>query len=517
MSDDPDTKGPEASTEKLLQEVLQATSDFVGVFDPAGRARYMNWPLRSFCGFDFHQEIESMEVPWFDHYAPWAVAVLKEEGIPEALRDGTWVGETALVGWGGTEIPVSELIVVHRDASGAVHRISSVARDLTDQKRTQDTLVELVDELADLKLAMEESTIAAVTDATGALTEVNRSFCGISGYLPEELLGNTPRILNSGFHPKAFFEGLWRTILAGDVWRGEIRNRAKNGDIYWVDSVIVPRLGLDGKPVRYLLLGMDITERKRQEDELRASEARFRTLVEAARSVVVGLGPDGRVQEWNPEAERVFGCRRQEALGQPFLGRFLPPSERDRIEPMIQSVLHGEDIHDFEMEVPDPRGNPIVLLWKLARILDLDGKPMALIGMAQDISDRKAALERAVHMAHHDTLTHLPNRALFQERVDFALLGAERHPHRMGLLFLDLDRFKAINDSLGHDAAFVARKVIEALGIPAQLGPHLVSTTPSIGIALYPEHGKDVESLTKRADEAMYRAKHAGRNRFEFA
>jgi diguanylate cyclase (GGDEF)-like protein len=163
-------------------------------------------------------------------------------------------------------------------------------------------------------------------------------------------------------------------------------------------------------------------------------------------------------------------------------------------------------------------------------------------------------------MAHHDNLTHLPNRALFQERVDFALLGAERHPHRMGLLFLDLDRFKAINDSLGHDvgdlllievarrlkacvrkgdtvarlggdefvvflpdlrgredAAFVARKVIEALGIPAQLGPHLVSTTPSIGIALYPEHGKDVESLTKRADEAMYRAKHAGRNRFEFA
>lgn len=544
----------------LLQEVLRATSDFVGMFDAEGRAHFMNWPLRSFCGYDFDQEIEPREVSWFDHYAPWAAELLREEAIPAALQDGTWIGETALVGWGGSEIPVSEQIVVHRDAAGGVHRLSSVARDITDQKRTQDTLEGLIDDLADLKVAMEESTIVAVTDAEGTFTEVNRAFCEISGYSTDELLGSNPRVLNSGFHPREFFAGLWGTIQGGSVWRGEIRNRAKDGEAYWVDSVIVPRLGPDGEPRRYLLLGMDVTERKRGEEELRASETRFRTLIEAARSVVVGIRPDGRIMEWNPEAERIFGCRRQDALDQPFLERFLPPGERERLEPLIQGVLEGDYAHDFEMEVPDPHGNAATLLWNLTRILDAEGCPSALIGIAQDITERKAAAERAVYMAYHDSLTKLPNRALLRERVSFALIGAERHHGHLALLFIDMDRFKSINDTLGHDvgdlllievarrvsgcvrkgdtvarlggdefvvflpdihgredASGVAAKIIEALGRPFLLGPHEVRSSPSMGIAIFPDHGADLDTLTKRADEAMYRAKHGGRNRFEFA
>ncbi len=544
----------------LLQEVLQATSDFVGTFDPGGRAHYMNWPLRSFCGFEFGQEIAAQEVSWFDHYAPWAAELLKEEGIPAAVEDGSWIGETALIGWGGTEIPVSELIVVHRDASGGIHRISSVARDITDQKRNQDTLEGLIDDLADLKLAMEESTIVAVTDSLGHFTEVNRAFCEISGFSTDELLGSTHKVINSGFHPPEFFAGLWSTIQGGNVWRGEIRNRAKDGEIYWVDSVIVPRLDQDGAPRRYLVLGMDVTERKRGEDELRASETRFRTLIEAARSVVVGIRPDGSIMEWNPEAERIFGCRRADALGQSFMERFLPLEERIRLAPMVQGVLDGEYIHDFEMEVPDPQGNPATLLWNLTRILDSDGCPSALIGIAQDITERKAASERAVYMAHHDNLTKLPNRALLRERVAFALIGAERHGQRLALLFIDMDRFKSINDTFGHDigdlllievasrvsecvrkgdtvarlggdefvvflpdirepgdASLVAGKIIESLGRPFHLAAHEVNSSPSMGIAIYPEHGQDLDTLTKRADEAMYRAKQGGRNRFEFA
>jgi diguanylate cyclase (GGDEF)-like protein/PAS domain S-box-containing protein len=544
----------------LLQEVLQATSDFVGMFDSEGRAHYMNWPLRSFCGYEFDHRIEADEVAWFDHYAPWAAELLREEGIPAALQDGSWIGETALIGWEGTEIPVSELIVVHRDAAGEIHRISSVARDITDQKRNQDTLEGLIDDLADLKLAMEESTIVAVTDAQGNYTEVNRAFCEISGFSTDELLGSTPKVINSGFHPPEFFAGLWSTIQGGNVWRGEIRNRAKDGEIYWVDSVIVPRLGQDGAPRRYLVLGMDVTERKRGEEELRASETRFRTLIEAARSVVVGIRPDGAIIEWNPEAERIFGCRRADALGQPFLARFLPFDERNRLEPLIQRVLEGEYIHDFEMEVPDRQGEPATLLWNLTRILDSEGAPTALIGTAQDITERKAAAERAVYMAHHDNLTKLPNRVLLRERVAFALIGAERHQQRLALLFVDMDRFKSINDTFGHDigdlllvevarrisgcvrkgdtvarlggdefvvflpdiretrdAALVAEKIIESLGRPFQLGAHQVNSSPSMGIAIYPDHGPDLDTLTKRADEAMYRAKHGGRNRFEFA
>lgn len=297
---------------------------------------------------------------------------------------------------------------------------------------------------------------------------------------------------------------------------------------------------------------------KAQQAELIAAQ-KLRMHVERTPLAVIEWDRDHRVTAWNPAAEAIFGFPAREALGKTAIELVVPPANAAAVTAMWDELVETRDGTKVSLENVTRTGAAIHCEWYNTPLVDPGGRVVGFASLVQDVTERLNT-ERTIHyMAHHDALTGLPNRRLMQDRLNQAIMQARRKQRHVAVLFLDLDRFKLLNDTLGHDtgdyilkdvarrlgtcvrevdtvsreggdefvvilpdlerpenARIVADKILREFARPVEIGGQEIHITTSIGISHYPSDATDVNHLLKHADSAMYQAKDSGRNTVRF-
>ena len=253
--------------------------------------------------------------------------------------------------------------------------------------------------LAAVNAVLDRSCIIAMTDQRGLITHANDNLCKISEYSREELIGQNHRLLKSDHHPDSFFTELWRTIARGEVWRGEVRNRAKSGRTYWVDTTIGPLLDEQGKPKGYLAIRTDITERKRAEGELQRSKAFLNSVIENLPvPVFIKEAKELRFVLWNKAGEELTGFANAEMVGKNDHD-FFPAEDAAKFTAIDRHVLQSGQ----RLEIPEEdlvtrhKGTRTLHVTKVP-IMNADGQAGFLLGIAQDITARKEAEAKMAEM-----------------------------------------------------------------------------------------------------------------------
>jgi PAS domain S-box-containing protein len=376
-------------SQERFRLLLDGVKDYaIYMLDPEGNVISWNAGAARIKGY-LQEEILGKHFSCF--YTPEARGAGRpSEELQQSLANGRFEEQALRVRKDGSSFWANVVITPMYDDQGKLRGFSKIARDITERRRAEEVMQEslatseaALKELADQKFALDQHAIVAVTNVQGTITYVNEKFCTISQYSKEELIGQNHRILNSGHHPKEFFHQMYQTIANGQVWRGEIKNRAKDGSIYWVDTTIVPTLATDGKPRQYVAIRADITERKRAEEVLYEQAQ----ILDSAQVFVRDM--ESRVVFWPRGAEKLYGFTTQEAVGilshDLFHTQFPEPLE------VVEKKLFESGIWEGELIHRKRDGSPIVVssAWVLHR--NTQGQPIRILETNTDITERKRA------------------------------------------------------------------------------------------------------------------------------
>jgi diguanylate cyclase (GGDEF)-like protein/PAS domain S-box-containing protein len=391
----------------------------------------------------------------------------------------------------------------------------------------------------------------------GVYIELNEAWATLSGYRPEEALGKSSLDLGIWVDP-ADRVRLVHLLETGQTVRNfDFQFRRKNGEI--AEALMsADVIEMRGEKCLLALLS-DITERRRAERQLALSERRFADVVDAAGEYVWEADGDGVFTYLSPRVERVLGYTVAEMIGKtPY--DFMPPEEAARVQTYFATRPdQGKPIRNLEYIALTKDGRQIWQQVSGVPYFDAARNRLGFRGTGLDVTERKLAEQRIEELATRDSLTQLPNRRLLMDRLSQGLMSAQRNEELMGVLFIDLDRFKTINDSLGHsvgdallkavasrlselmrrgdtlarlggdefvvvldglrhpeDAGAVAQKIINVLSAPIVIDRRTLNTSASIGISVFPNDAIDGATLLRNADMAMYFAKEHGRHNYQF-
>jgi len=478
------------------------------------------------------------------HYTGMAAANVAPGSVCLVTPYGVASQWLAVMVGGGTFVILSVTILVSVFDARLAHQAQAMLADL---KAVQSFLSSIVENMPNMVFVKDAAELR--------FRHFNRAGERLTGYQRDQLIGKN----DYDFFPREqaeFFIAKDREVLAknSELVIGEESITRADGTTRLLKTVKLPIPDEQGKPKYLLGISEDITDRKRAEEQLRIAARAFENTADG----VIIYDAQRRIISVNKSFTTITGYEEQEVVGKP--AEFLRPAKQDdAFYRDLDSVVDEKGRWQGEMVRRRKNGEVYPALCSVSAVKDDKGAVTNYVTVFNDISSFKEYEAKLEFIAHHDSLTGLPNRALFQERFRQALVRARRHKATLAVLFIDLDEFKTINDSLGHhvgdellqvvatrlqecvresdvvarlggdeftvlldelkrsqDAARVAEKILEALAKPYSARGHELSTSASIGVSCYPEDGADVETLLKNADAAMYQAKGHGRNNCQF-
>ena len=400
----------------------------------------------------------------------------------------------------------------------------------------------------------------AITGVDDVFVRVNHKFARMLGYDVDEILGLESDRFTPDEH-RAARQQRKRALVSGAA--REVTSEkcliCKDGSNVWVSVVTSLLRGADGRPQHFLSVVQDISARRAAELALRESEEKFRQLADNIPEIFwITDARQRKLHYLSPGFETLTGTRLADVMRRPRSWlQVVHPDDRERVRLARKALPESEYNIEYRIVLADSS-----VRWvhdQAFPVRDATGRVYRIAGIGADVTQRKEAEEKLVYLAHYDGLTGLPNRVLFLDRLQQTFARSQRRGLLAAVMFLDLDRFKVVNDTLGHGvgdellrhvaqrlagcvrhgdtvcrfsgdefvlivndlheaeaATHIAQKVLQAFGDPFRIASHEIFVTTSVGISMYPSDCDDGQTLLKNADTAMYRAKESGRNNYQF-
>lgn len=472
------------------------------------------------------------------------------EDVAAGLAENIF-SETLLRRNDGAAIPVERRVSrVQLGPEGPFYMVAM--RDKSEQRRAENQMEELV---AELRATLESTADGIlVANMEGAIRAYNNRFAELWS-LPDDLLTRRDDAAVHAWMKQCVLDGEHYAERLGVISRAPLLEATdilalRSGRV--LERVTLPQYAR-GHPIGRVYSYRDITQRLADETRLQLAARVFAASLDA----IFVTDPEFRIIAANPACERLTGYAREELLGR-LPEDFIYDLGQDAFPDQMKAQLSLEGLWEGELWHRRKDGKSSPCLISMVRVQDESGNPLHAIGFFRDLTESLAAKQKIEELAYNDTLTGLPNRLMLAERMEFALDHARRSGDAFAVLFLDLDHFKQINDSLGHlfgdrvlievaerlksclrqadtaarlggdefvllldqtdarGAETTARRVLEALTRPFTLDDIHFTVTCSIGIALYPDDGATIDDLIKNSDSAMYHVKERGRSDFRF-